>query len=120
MLGSTEKESGSSYWVGAYLPVGDGNEYGTVGLEYNHGSQYWTPMTWAEDTALGSKVAVRGDAYEAYWNFDLFGVKYLPSQIRYTYLQHDYAPNINCAGWVPPTPVDITAQDLRFSITYRY
>jgi hypothetical protein len=39
-------------------------EEGKFGLEFNHGSKYWTPMTWAEDTAVGSKVAVRGDAYE--------------------------------------------------------
>jgi hypothetical protein len=121
LVGSSNggSESGSSIWTGIIIPdmITDN---GKIGFEYNHGSQYWTPMTWAEDTALGSKIAVRGDAYEAYWNFDLFGVKYLPTQIRYTYLQHDYTPNINCAGWVPPKPVDITAQDLRFSVTYRY
>ncbi len=112
-------ESGSSFWIGAIFPdmITDAGKFG---IEYNHGSQYWTPMTWAEDTAIGSKIAVRGDAYEAYWNFDLFGVKYLPSQIRYTYAQHDYTPNVNCAGWVTPVEVDITASDLRFSVAYKY
>ncbi len=119
LLGSESGESGTSVWLGAVFPdmITDSGKFG---LEYNHGSQYWTPMTWAEDTAIGSKVAVRGDAYEAYWNFDLFGVKYLPSQIRYTYAQHDYTPNINCAGWMPVLPVDITASDLRFAVSYRY
>jgi hypothetical protein len=93
---------------------------GKFGFEYNHGSQYWTPMTWAEDTAMGSKLAVRGDAYEAYWNFNLFGIKYLPSQIRYTYAQHDYTPNMNCSGWVKPVEVDMTSQDIRLAVTYRY
>ena len=121
ILGSEDggSESGSSVWAGVIIPdmITDG---GKLGFEYNHGSKYWTPMTWAEDTAIGSKVAVRGDAYEAYWNFNLFGVKYLPSQVRYTYIQHDYTPNINCAGWVTPEKVDITAQDLRFAVTYKY
>jgi hypothetical protein len=121
LLGSSDggSQDGSSIWVGAVMPdmITDS---GRFGIEYNHGSKYWTPMTWAEDTAIGSKIAVRGDAYEAYWNFDLFGVKYLPSQIRYTYAQHDYTPNVNCAGWVDSEKVDITAQDLRFAITYRY
>jgi len=121
LLGSTDggSQDGSSIWIGAVMPdmITDS---GRFGIEYNHGSKYWTPMTWAEDTAIGSKIAVRGDAYEAYWNFDLFGVKYLPSQVRYTYVQHDYTPNINCAGWVDSEKVDITAQDLRFAITYRY
>jgi len=121
LLGSEDggSESGYSYWVGALIPDMI-TEDGKFGFEYNHGSQYWTPMTWAEDTAIGSKIAVRGDAYEAYWNFNLFGVKYLPSQIRYTYVQHDYTPNLNCAGWVPSKEVDITSQDLRVSVSYRY
>ncbi len=111
--------NGQSIWGGFYIPDMI-TESGKFGLEYNHGSKNWTPMTWAEDTAIGSKIAVRGDAYEAYWNFDLFGVKYLPSQIRYTYVQHDYTPNFNCNGWTTPEKVDITAQDLRFFITYKY
>ena len=121
LLGSENggSQDGTSVWVGAIFPdmITDS---GRLGIEYNHGSKYWTPMTWAEDTAIGSKIAVRGDAYEAYWNFDLFGVKYLPSQVRYTYAQHDYTPNLNCAGWVDSKEVDITAQDLRFAVTYRY
>ena len=112
-------QSGSSVWVGAIIPDMI-TENGKFGFEYNHGSKYWTPMTWAEDTAIGSKIAVRGDAYEAYWNFDLFGVKYLPSQVRYTYAQHDYTPNVRCAGWVPIKEEDITASDLRFAVSYRY
>ena len=121
LLGSDDggSQDGTSIWAGIIMPdmITDN---GRIGFEYNHGSKYWTPMTWAEDTAIGSKVAVRGDAYEAYWNFDLFGVKYLPSQVRYTYAQHDYTPNVNCAGWITPEKVDITAQDLRFAVTYRY
>ncbi len=121
LLGSEDggNESGSSIWTGVIMPDGF-TQSGKFGIEYNHGSQYWTPMTWAEDTAMGSKIAVRGDAYEAYWNFNLFGAKYLPSQIRYTYAQHDYTPNINCAGWVKPVEVDITAQDIRLAVSYRY
>ncbi len=121
LLGSEDggSQDGHSIWAGVIMPdmITDN---GRIGLEYNHGSKYWTPMTWAEDTAIGSKIAVRGDAYEAYWNFDLFGVKYLPSQVRYTYAQHDYTPNINCAGWIDSEEVDVTAQDLRFAVTYRY
>ena len=111
--------NGHSFWAGVYIPdmITDS---GRFGFEYNYGSKNWTPMTWAEDTAIGSKIAVRGSAYEAYWNFNLFGIKYLPSQVRYTYAQHDYTPNANCSGWTVPEPVDITAQDLRFFVSYRY
>jgi len=119
LLGSTESEMGTGYWVGATIPDMLTDD-GKFGFEYNHGSQYWTPITWAEDTAIGSKVAVRGSAYEAYWNFNLFGVKNLASQIRYTHIQHDYTPSIRCAGWVTPAPVDIEADDVRFFIRYSY
>jgi hypothetical protein len=119
LLGSTDDETGKSIWVGATFPdmITDA---GRFGVEYNKGSQYWTPMTWAEDSAMGSKVAVRGDAYEAYWNFNLFGQKNLPSQIRYTHEQHDYTPNIRCSGWVAPKAVDIEADDIRVSVSYKY
>ncbi len=119
LLGSTSDETGSSFWLGATFPDML-TDSGRFGVEYNHGSKYWTPMTWAEDSATGSKVAVRGDAYEAYWNFNLFGEKNLPSQIRYTHLQHDYTPNIRCSGWVAPEAVDITADDIRLSVSYKY
>jgi len=121
LIGSNDggSQDGHSFWVGAVIPDGI-TESGKFGVEYNHGSQYWTPMTWAEDSVTGSKIAVRGDAYEAYWNFNLFGEKYLPSQVRYSYIQHDYTPNINCAGWVTPEAVDITTSDLRLAVSYRY
>jgi len=119
LLGSPDDESGYSYWVGATFPDMI-TEKGKFGIEYNHGSKYWTPMTWAEDTAIGSKVAVRGDALEAYWNFNLFDVENLTSQIRYTYLMHDYTPSVRCSGWVKPEEVDIKASDLRFFIQYSY
>jgi hypothetical protein len=85
MLGSTESESGTSYWFGAQLPV---TEKGVFGLEYNHGSQYWRPFTYAEDTMIGSKLAARGDAIEAYFTYQLTDA--LSAQVRYTNIDYDY------------------------------
>ncbi len=119
LLGSTSDEDGYSVWTGFSLPDMI-TEKGKIGFEYNHGSQYWTPMTWAEDSVMGSKLAVRGDAYEGYWNFNLFGLKNLTGQLRYTYEQHDYTPNVRCSGWVAPKEVDITAQNLRAFVRYQY
>ena len=89
MLGSTESETGTSYWFGTYLPVGEGHEYGTVGLEYNHGSQYWRPFTYSEDTMIGSKMATRGDAWEASYTYQINDA--LSLQARYTNISYDYA-----------------------------
>jgi len=86
MLGSKDSETGTSYWVGAQLPVTDD---GVFGLEYNHGSQYWRSFTYGEDTMIGSKLAVRGDAYEAYFTYKIN--KALSAQMRYTKIDYDYA-----------------------------
>ena len=85
MLGSTEDETGTSYWFGAQLPV---TEKGMFGLEYNHGDQYWRPFTYAEDTMIGSKIAARGDAWEAYFTYQL--TEALSAQVRYTGINYDY------------------------------
>ena len=86
MFGSTESETGTSFWVGTQLPV---IEDGVLGLEYNHGSQYWRPFTYAEDTMVGSKIATRGDAYEAYFTYQL--TEALSAQLRYTKIDYEYA-----------------------------
>lgn len=119
LLGSTSEKSGSSYWVGAVIPDMI-TESGKLGIEYNAGSKYWTPMTWAEDTVIGSKISARGSAYEAYWNTRLFGLENLSSQVRYTKIQHDYTPNIRCSGWLAPEKVDIEAENLRLTVRYTY
>ena len=119
LIGSSEETRGYSGWVGIIIPDMITDD-GKFGIEYNKGTQFWTPMTWAEDSAIGSKIAVRGDAIEAYWNFNLMGEKNLPAQIRYTHAQHDYTPNIRCTGWVAPKEVDIEANDIRLSVSYKY
>jgi hypothetical protein len=85
MLGSTESETGTSWWIGTQLPVTDSGKFG---LEYNHGSQYWRPFTYAEDTMIGSKVAARGDAWEAYFTYQITDA--LSAQLRYTKIDYDY------------------------------
>ncbi|MBA1421482.1 MAG: DUF3373 family protein [Epsilonproteobacteria bacterium] len=85
MLGSTESQTGTSYWFGTQLPV---DEKGVIGLEYNHGSEYWRPFTYSEDTMIGSKLATRGDAFEAYFTYQLTDA--LSAQVRYTKIDYDY------------------------------
>jgi len=85
MLGSTESQTGTSYWIGTQLPV---TESGVLGLEFNHGSQYWRPFTYAEDTMIGSKIATRGNAFEAYFTYQL--TEALSAQVRYTKIDYDY------------------------------
>jgi hypothetical protein len=86
MLGSTDSETGTSWWIGTQLPVTDDGKFG---LEYNHGSQYWRPFTYGEDTMIGSKLAARGDAWEAYFTYQITDA--LSAQLRYTKIDYDYA-----------------------------
>lgn len=85
MLGSFDSESGTSYWIGTQIPV---IEDGALGFEYNHGSKYWRPFTYAEDTMIGSKIAARGDAWETYFTYQI--TEALSGQVRYTSINYDY------------------------------
>jgi hypothetical protein len=118
MLGSTRSETGYSVWAGFLFPdmmTGGGR----FGLEYNWGSKYWTPMTWAEDTMIGSKIATRGSAYEGYWNIPIEG-KNLSAQLRYTYIDYDYRANTTCY-WDDPADKNLdSAQDIRVYVRYQY
>ncbi len=126
MIGSDESETGTSYWLGIQTPNLTGGQFG---LEYNHGSKNWKPFTFGEDTMIGSKMAVRGSAYEAYWTQPIN--KAFSMQIRYTYLDYDYmgsngffgdgstSAEIDSAMSVSMDSIE-TAQDLRVYFRYRY
>jgi len=137
MLGSTESETGTSYWFGAQVPLLGGK----LGAEFNHGSQYWRPFTYAEDTMIGSKLAARGDAFEVYYTYQL--TEALSAQLRYTSINYDYTGSNGFFGsttgasysiddvkaWAAagdPTAQGMLpyivekAQDARFYIRYRF
>ncbi len=132
MLGSTESETGTSFWVGTQFPslITDDGKWG---LEYNHGSKYWRSMTYGEDTNIGSKLAARGDAYEAYFTEYLVD-DILSMQLRYTYIDYKYTGSNGFFGSTSGTPMTMEdadlfgmgdkvvdkAQDIRLYIRYRY
>ena len=132
MLGSNpgESKTGYSVWIGTQFPSLISEE-GRWGLEYNHGTQYWRSITYAEDTNIGSKVAARGDAYEAYFTEPLVE-DILSLQIRYTYIDYKYAGSNGFFGNTTGDAVEISstmsgasnyvdkAQDIRFYLRYRY
>jgi len=132
MLGSTDMENGYSYWVGTQMPSLI-SEDGRMGFEFNHGSKYWRPLTYGEDTMVGSKIAVRGNAYEAYFTEPLLD-DVLSLQIRYTYLDYDYSGSNGFFGTGAGAPISLddladsqssgnyvkSAQDIRVYLRYRY
>jgi len=136
MLGSDEAKLGHSFWMGTQFPSLISKK-GKWGLEYNHGSKYWRSFTYSEDTMVGSKIAARGDAYEAYFTEPLY--KGLSCQLRYTYIDYNFTGSNGFFGSQTGTPLKIddlkkspasqttlaanvvdVAQDLRFYLRYRF
>ncbi len=128
MMGSNDDETGTSYWLGAQWPcllVDDAR----VGVEYNHGSKYWRPFTYGEDTLVGSKLAARGDAMEVYWSKEL--MKSFTMQVRYTKIDYDYTGSQGFFG-ASGTPMTMAeaklmgmdpieeAEDIRLTLRYRF
>lgn len=132
MLGSLESQTGYSYWLGAQFPSFISDE-GRWGVEFNHGSSYWRPITYGEDTMIGSKIAARGDAYELYFTEPLVS-DILTFQLRYTYINYDYTGSNGFFGSVTGTPMSMEqalnagygaqsvdkAQDIRAYIRYKF
>lgn len=64
MGGTKESHSGSAIYLGGRYDI---KSSGTkLGLEYNHGTQYWIGMVPGSDDLWTSKLGTRGDVYEVY------------------------------------------------------
>jgi hypothetical protein len=63
----SKNRNGYGFYTGIQVPA----PLGKFGLEYNYGSQYWTPFTQAQDDPIGSKLMTRGHVGEAYYIFDI-------------------------------------------------
>ena len=85
MQGSTDSKTGTSIWVGAQMPgIGDND---TWGFNYVHGTKYFRSMTYGEDTLVGSIAAVRGNAYDLYYNKQI--IPHLTTGLRATYINYN-------------------------------
>lgn len=130
MLGSLESQTGYSYWIGTQFPSLISDQ-GRWGAEFNHGSNYWRPITYSEDTLIGSKIAARGNAYELYFTEPLVK-NILTFQLRYTYIDYDYSGSNGFFGGNTGTPTAISssmpgasnyvdkAQDIRAYLRYKF
>ena len=120
MLGSAENQTGHSEWIALNMPAGEDARFG---IEWNQGSKYWRSVTYGEDTMIGSKLAARGTAVEAYYNRTL--TKALSMSLRATKIDYDYAGSNGFFGFDGnPDGIGadyvIEAKDIRFAINYRY
>lgn len=134
MLGADlgKSRSGTSFWLGTQFPSLISDE-GRWGVEYNHGSKYWRSVTYGEDTNIGSKLATRGDAYEAYMT-EYLVEDVLSLQLRYTYIDYKYSGSNGFFGGTSGAAMSMSdarafgigdqvvdkAQDIRLYLRYKY
>ncbi|MEJ2641151.1 MAG: DUF3373 family protein [Desulfosarcinaceae bacterium] len=68
--GDLKERDGYSLYAGVAFPM---PLDARLGLEYNWGSKYWLNFSGAEDSLVGSKLAARGQVYEAYYHQPVYG-----------------------------------------------
>ncbi len=109
--GNLESHNGYSIYAGAVFPM----PYDArLGLEYNWGSQYWFNFTGAEDSLIDSKIAARGQVYEAYYIQPIFTDNFFV-QLGTQYYDYKYTGSGNPLG-EPVKIEDTTAFDTMFPV----
>ncbi|MEC9493194.1 DUF3373 domain-containing protein [Flexistipes sp.] len=119
---------GYSFWAGIMTPELPFTN-GKLGVEYNHGSKYWTSMTAGEDALVGSKIATRGDVYEVYYHQPIVGNNFFAT-LGYMHYDYEYTNSGSPIGQ-PKKIEDATAFDTMVPVvdkvdqwylqaTYRY
>ena len=104
--GDLKKRNGYSIYAGALFPM---PHDARLGLEYNRGSKYWFNFTGAEDSLIGSKLAVRGNVYEAYYIQPVFENNFF-FKLGAQYYDYRYTGSGNPLG-APVRISDATALD---------
>ncbi|NOY69961.1 MAG: DUF3373 domain-containing protein [Deltaproteobacteria bacterium] len=99
--GQLKKRAGYSIYAGTVLPM---PHNGRLGLEYNWGSKYWFNFTGAEDSLIGSKLAVRGQVYEGYYIQPLYGHNFF-AKVGTQFYDYKYTGSGNPLG----APVKISS-----------
>ncbi len=123
---NAEDQEGYGFYAGVQIPA----PMGKLGLEYNYGSEYWTPFTQGQDDAMGSKIATRGHAGEAYYIFDVNPNMFI--KLSGIYYDYEYTGSGSPVGQPQKVddvkngvayslmPVVDTAYDLNASLTVKF
>jgi hypothetical protein len=109
--GNLESNNGYSVYTGVLFPMPFDAR---LGLEYNWGSEYWFNMTGAEDSLIGSKLAARGQVYEAYWIQPVYKDNFFV-KVGGQYYDYEYTGSGNPLG-APVKIDDVKAFDAFFPV----
>ena len=110
--GVLEDHNGYSIYTGCVIPMPG---KGKLGLEYNWGSKYWFNFTGAEDSLTGSKLAARGQVFEAYYHQPVV-TDYFFLTLGGRYYDYDYTGSGNPLG-APVKITDAMSTDALFPVT---
>jgi len=124
MQGTSKSKEGNSIWIGADMPA-DASGNDRFGFNFVHGTKYFRPMDYGEDTLIGSIASTRGNAYEAYYIKQL--QPHLTASLRATYIKYDYTGS-NGFGGITSKPEKVEddssaikdAMDIRAYIRYKF
>ncbi|MBI9084016.1 MAG: DUF3373 family protein [Desulfobacterales bacterium] len=124
--GEMAERDGYMIYMGAVLAM---PWEGRFGLEYNYGSQYWFNFTGAEDSLVGSKLAVRGQVIEGYWHQPIVADRFFAT-LGTRYYDYEYTGSGNPLGEPQEidtlnalgalNPVIDKVWDAYLSLTFRY
>jgi len=119
MLGSTHNKAGWSIMAGAQMDGFGNND--RWGFNVVHGSKYFRPLTYGEDTMAGSIAAVRGQAFDLYYNRQI--IPHLSANLTLTYLKYNHAGSngyFGDSGNPNNKPFIKRASDIRAFIRYKF
>jgi len=109
--GNLDSHNGYCVYTGVLFPM---PLEARLGLEYNWGSEYWFNMTGAEDSLIASKLAARGQVYEAYWIQPIYKDNFFV-KLGGQYYDYEYTGSGNPFG-APVKIDDVKAFDAFFPV----
>jgi TorA maturation chaperone TorD len=105
-----ESHDGTMYYLGALFNFNDDNT--AIGLEFNHGSEYWFNFTPAQDDIIAAKTNTRGDVYEAYLLHKI-NKRFL---VKLSYIDYEY--DYSGSGWHIGAPKKLDSSPILGFPTY--
>jgi hypothetical protein len=110
-----ESHDAWSVYAGARYTFGRNTMFGA---EFNRGSQYWFNFTQGSDDLLLSKLATRGNVYEAYWIQEFAtGLGRSRAQFRLSALYYDF--EYSGSGWHLGAPKKLDEAQILGFPTYK-
>ncbi len=94
-----ESQDATMYYLGARFNFN--NDKTGLGVEYNHGSQYWFNFTPAQDDLIAPKTNTRGDVWEGYVTHDI-ARRFI---VKLAYINYSY--KYSGSGWHTGTPKEL-------------